>query len=212
MIKKLIIYLYRLFIKFIYFNNWKHLNDEYSKHYTASPKKVDEYIFFNKINYELAKSCNEINKKSILKETKIAKLDYEIISKYMFLNLTDNSQDNLFLFNIVKNFYHKKKIKFLIYRFHPQHHDKVLLSELSKLQIKKTNYYDQFNDEDKKIINEKNCEFIVSAASSVISNLNRYAGTIILSRNASSFLNDNNFYFFLKVIKKNLNSKIKKFY
>jgi len=74
------------------------------------------------------------------------------------------------------------------------------------MSLNTINYNDKSNF--KKKLNIENCNYILSAVSSSLTSLKNYSGTIIVNKEASNFLSDKNFKYFIEVLKKNLSINI----
>lgn len=192
-------------MKFIHKKKWKNFDDIYSKNYSASPNLINKYFFFNKIDFDLAITCKEIGKKAEYIESKTKK-DLSCFPGYLFLNLTDNYERNFFLIKQLKKIVKIYKIENIIYRFHPRFNSSIIETELNNMSLNTINYNDKSNF--KKKLNIENCNYILSAVSSSLTSLKNYSGTIIVNKEASNFLSDKNFKYFIEVLKKNLSINI----
>ena len=184
---------------------WKDVEDIYSKNYTASPKYINQFIFFNKIDFELAKKCKEIGKKAKYIESNTKK-NISYLPGYLFLNLTDSHERNFFLIKQLKKVIKIYKIENIVYRFHPRFKSSFIEKELNKLNLNIINYNNKSNFQ--KNLNITNCKYILSAVSSSLTSLKNYSGTIIINKEASDFLSDKNFKYFIEVLKNNLSVNI----
>lgn len=192
-------------MKFIHKKKWKNFDDIYSKNYSASPKYINQFIFFNKIDFELAKKCKEIGKKAKYIESNTKK-NTSYLPGHLFLNLTDSYERNFFLIKQLKEVIKIYEIESIVYRFHPRFKSSFIEKELNKLNLNIINYNNKSNFQ--KNLNITNCKYILSAVSSSLTSLKNYSGTIIVNKEASNFLSDENFKYFNEVLKKNLSINI----
>lgn len=192
---------YKIIINLIYFLKWRRLYDEFSTNYTASPKYMGRYIYFNQIDFDLALSCQIINEKSQLFVSKNQSNNAFLLHGYLFLNLTERPNDNLNFIGIIQKLITEYDIKTIIFRYHPQFRDEFIIHKLKK-RFKNCFEFSSFLIDSQKEININNFQYIVSAVSSSLSSLNNYKGKIFLSRKASSFLDKKNFDYYCSVLNK----------
>ncbi len=151
----------------------------YRKKYSTDPRITKKYLFFNQIDYEIAKHVEFLKDKAeiyLANQKHIAPSASQNLN-FIFLNLTDYEISNKILFEKAAVLKRDRNVDIVIYRPHPR------LKATSSLP----GFIDLSTTRNQSIcdVRSEHCQFIVTAVSSSIGNLKNYNGEIFLSEKAS---------------------------